>query len=72
MNHRDMMLNRLVTLHQKRLPLPAEVTVDGELIDTKSYLESFRSDKREAWPAIVGHMETIQRPLVCEVALSLG
>ena len=72
MNHRDMTLNRLVTLHQKRTPLPSSVTVDGELIDTKSYLESFRSDKREAWAAIVGHMETVQRPLVCEVALSLG
>jgi hypothetical protein len=71
MNHRDMTLNRLVTLHRKRTPLPAEVTVDGERIDTKSYLESFRSDKREAWPAIAGHIENVQRPLVCEVALSL-
>lgn len=71
MNHRDKTLNRLVTLHQKRTPLPANVTVDGEMIDTKSYLESFRSDTREAWPAIAKHIETVQRPLVCEVALSL-
>jgi hypothetical protein len=71
MNHRDMTLNRLVKLHQKRMPLPTEVTVDGELIDTKRYLESFRSDTREAWPAIAEHIEHVQRPLVCEVALSL-
>jgi hypothetical protein len=71
MEHIDMMLSRLVTLHQKRMPLPAHVTVDGEQFDTKSYLESFRSDTREAWPAIVKHIETVQRPLVCEVALSL-
>lgn len=71
MDNRDMTLSRLVTLHQKRLPLPVSVTVDGELIDTKSYLESFRPDKREAWPAIAGHIETVQRPLVCEVALSI-
>jgi hypothetical protein len=71
MNHRDMTLNRLVTLHQKRTPLPAQVTVDGEQIETKRYLESFRADNREAWAAIAGHIETVQRPLVCEVALSL-
>jgi hypothetical protein len=71
MNRRDKTLNDLVTLHQKRTPLPANVTVGGELIDTKSYLESFRSDTREAWPSIAGHIEHVQRPLVCEVALSL-
>jgi hypothetical protein len=71
MDNRDMTLSRLVTLHQKRAPLPAHVTVDGEQFDTKSYLESFRSDTREAWSAIAGHIETVQRPLVCEVALSL-
>jgi hypothetical protein len=71
MNHRDKTLSRLVTLHQKRMPLPAQVTVDGEQFDTKSYLESFRSDKREAWPAIATHIGAVQRPLVCEVALSL-
>jgi hypothetical protein len=71
MNHRDKTLNDLVTLHQKRMPLPANVTVDGELIATKSYLESFRNDTREAWPFIAKHIENVQRPLVCEVALSI-
>jgi hypothetical protein len=71
MNHRDMMLSRLVMLHRKRMPLPTEVIIGGEQIDTKSYLESFRSDTREAWPAIASHIEAVQRPLVCEVALSL-
>jgi hypothetical protein len=71
MNLRDKTLNDLVTLHQKRTPLPTKVTVDGELIDTKVYLESFRLDTREAWPAIAAHVEHVQRPLVCELALSL-
>jgi hypothetical protein len=31
MNLRDKTLNDLVTLHQKRTPLPAQVTVGGEL-----------------------------------------
>jgi hypothetical protein len=71
MTHRDKTLNMLVTLYQKRAPLPAQVTVDGELIDTESYLESFRNDRREAWAAIAKHIEHVQLPLVCEVALSL-
>lgn len=71
MNSRDMTLTRLVKLHQKRLPLPTNVAVDSEQTDTASFLESFRSDQREAWPGIVEHMQTVERPLVAEVALSM-
>lgn len=71
MNTRDMQLSRLVALRLNGVPLPAEVVVGGERVDTARFVESFRCDRREAWPAIEGICTAVQRPLVCEVALSL-
>lgn len=71
LDHRDLVLSALVALHHNRVSLPASVNVYGHEIDLKLFLESFRTDTREAWPAITVHIETVQRPLVCEAALSL-
>lgn len=52
-------------------PLPTTVSVGGQAVEMRRLLESYRFDQRAALPAIVAHISTIERPLMCGAALSL-
>ncbi|CCE01129.1 hypothetical protein [Bradyrhizobium sp. STM 3809] len=72
MNDRDLALAALVQTRQRGEPMPATVRVSGAVSDTQRFLESFRFDRREAWPAISELLsEFNSRPLVSEIAGSL-
>jgi hypothetical protein len=66
MNH-DQTLERL----DNGEPLPATASVGGRAVETRRFLEAYHFDKREASPAMTAHIATVERPLMCEVALSL-
>jgi len=67
----DETLERLVKLRAKSAPLPATVSISGNAMETRRFLERYRFDRRVASPAMAAHIPTIERPLVCEAALSL-
>ncbi|MGY3589010.1 hypothetical protein ACVIGB_002035 [Bradyrhizobium sp. USDA 4341] len=70
MNH-DHTLERLVKLRANGEILPSTVNVQGRMVETRRFLEGFRFDKREASPTMTARIATMERPLMCEVALSL-
>jgi hypothetical protein len=70
MNH-DQTLERLVKLRASGEPLPATVSIGGRAVETRRFLEAYRFDKREASPGMTAHIATVERPLMCEAALSL-
>lgn len=67
----DITLSRLAAIHSKGEPLPVTVSTDHGQEDTNRFLESFRFDRREAWPALAACVDNIERPSVCEVAFAL-
>lgn len=68
----DAILTKLALAHGSGQPLPVVVNLDGESIATTRFIERYQSDKRDAWPALARHVHNvIERPLVCEAALSL-
>lgn len=71
MNQRDQTLERLVKLHASGEPIPTTINVDRCAEETRRFLESYRFDKRAASPVMMAHMSAIERPLMCEAALSL-
>ena len=70
-NQHDQTLERLVKQHARSEPLPLTLSIGGRIIETRQFLRGYSADRREATPAMAAHIASIERPLMCEAALSL-
>ena len=68
----DATLEQLVKLRASGETLPSTVTIRGQAVETRRFLQTYRHDYRDASPAIACYITAIERPLMCEAALALG